>query len=387
MKTIIRVLTTVLIVLISLGSFMEKDSVFLKVFLDDFHTTVNIVSKPQTANNTIQKLQELAKKNNLSFIKEEYAPKNSRYETQKVDIYIFLNDISWFKKAFKSISTVKNENGLNAFKYAHSINLLTSKKIDLISFENISAEKVNGDYHIKGLEKDIYQFIDEVNQNKELNVEAVLNKDFIVSSELTQKQAVLYLIIILIIFMALVFCYFIYNGMLSKELSISVLLGYNKVGLSFLKTFKLLILPLLTGSGLTIGIISFLVKPNNILNFVISMKPILGLMILVTIVLFLIEFVLLFLKLKGIPVIALIKGYRRNYHKSSFLIKTGSIIMVLYLAVVSVLGLSDYMKVKQYISTWDKSKHYVNMACTWSWAYEKDDEKFTKVVVPRLNAL
>lgn len=387
MKRIIGLLTVLLVAMISLGSFLEKDSVFLNVFLKNFNTTVTIVSKQEATHNTIQKLQELAKKNNISFIKEEYVPKNSRYEAQKVKIHIYLDDIAWFKKSFKTISVVENKNGSNAFQDADSINLLTSKKVVLSPFENISKEKVTGDYHIKGLEKDIQQFVDEINQNKVVKTEAVFNKDFIVSSDLTQKQAVLYIIMLFILFISIVFCNFIYNGMLSKELSISVLLGYNKLSLSFKKTFNLLIMPLIIGAGLATGIINYLVKPNNFFGFLVSMKSIFLLMIFTAVVIFLIEFVLLYLKLKGIDIIVVLKGYRRSYHKSSVLIKTGSMVVVFYLAVVSVLGLVDYMNVRQHISTWDKSKNYVNMACTWSWAYEKDDEKFRQVVVPKLNAL
>ena len=77
MKRIIGLLTVLLVAMISLRSFLEKDSVFLNVFLKNFNTTVTIVSKQKTTHNTIQKLQELAKKNNISFIKEEYVPKNS----------------------------------------------------------------------------------------------------------------------------------------------------------------------------------------------------------------------------------------------------------------------------------------------------------------------
>ena len=289
MKRIIGLLTVLLVAMISLGSFLEKDSVFLNVFLKNFNTTITIVSKQEATHNTIQKLQELAKKNNISFIKEEYVPKNSRYEAQKVKIHIYLDDIAWFKKSFKTISVVENKNGSNAFQDADSINLLTSKKVVLSPFENISKEKVTGDYHIKGLEKDIQQFVDEINQNKVVKTEAVFNKDFIVSSDLTQKQAVLYIIMLFILFISIVFCNFIYNGMLSKELSISVLLGYNKLSLSFKKTFNLLIMPLIIGAGLATGIINYLVKPNNFFGFLVSMKSIFLLMIFTAVVIFLIE--------------------------------------------------------------------------------------------------
>ncbi|HEK9616244.1 TPA: hypothetical protein SU429_002078, partial [Streptococcus equi subsp. equi] len=64
-----------------------------------------------------------------------------------------------------------------------------------------------------------------------------------------------------------------------------------------------------------------------------------------------------------------------------------SIVMVLYLAIVSILGLTDYLSMRQYIPTWESSKYYANMACAWSWSYEKDDDKFHEIVIPKLNNL
>lgn len=61
--------------------------------------------------------------------------------------------------------------------------------------------------------------------------------------------------------------------------------------------------------------------------------------------------------------------------------------MVLYLAIVSILGLADYSSMKQYIPTWESSKYYANMACAWSWSYEKDDDKFHEIVIPKMNNL
>ena len=175
--------------------------------------------------------------------------------------------------------------------------------------------------------------------------------------------------------------------MLSKELSISILLGYDKLTLAISKVLNILAIPAIVGLVLTIGIIEYLVAPSDILGFMISMKTILILVAFIIGGLISIEFILIYLKLKGINVIALLKGYRRSYHRSSFFIKTGSIVMVLYLAIVSILGLADYSSMKQYIPTWENSKYYANMACAWSWSYEKDDDKFHEIVIPKLNNL
>ena len=46
----------------------------LNIFIKEFNTTVNIVTKPEIADKTIIELQKIANRNDLSFIKEEYIP-------------------------------------------------------------------------------------------------------------------------------------------------------------------------------------------------------------------------------------------------------------------------------------------------------------------------
>ena len=125
----------------------------------------------------------------------------------------------------------------------------------------------------------------------------MVNQDFIVSSEFTQKQAYLYMLTIFIIFVATVFCLIIYNGMLSKELSISILLGYDKLTLAISKVLNILAIPAIVGLVLTIGIIGYLVAPSDILGFMISMKTILILVAFIIGGLISIEFILIYLKL------------------------------------------------------------------------------------------
>lgn len=387
MKKVVNILAILLIIVIGIGKFLYSDSIFLNIFIKEFNTTVNILTKPEIADKAIIELQKIANKNDISFIKEEYIPKNSRFDKQKIKIYIYLNDSEWFKKSFRNISIADSKDKLNNFKNVKSMSLLTSKDINLIPFESVNKEKINGDYHIRGKEANINKFIEEVNKNKKIKMEAVINSNFIVSSEFTQKQAYLYMLTIFIIFITIIFCLIIYNGILSKELSISILLGYNKLNLAISKTLNLLAIPIIMGLVLTISIIGYLVVPSNILEFIISMKTILIFETFIVVVLILIETILIYIKLKGINIIALLKGYRRSYHRSSSFIKISSIVMVFYLSIVSFLGLTDYLNMKQYIPIWKNSKYYANMACAWSWSYEKDDNKFHKIVIPKLNNL
>jgi hypothetical protein len=380
MKKVVNILAILLIIVIGIGKFLYSDSIFLNIFIKEFNTTVNILTKPEIADKAIIELQKIANKNDVSFIKEEYITKNSRFDKQKIKIYIYLNDSEWFKKSFRNISIADSKDKLNNFKNVKSMSLLTSKDINLIPFESVNKEKINGDYHIRGKEANINKFIEEVNQNKKIKMEAVINSNFIVSSEFTQKQAYLYMLTIFIIFITIIFCLIIYNGILSKELSISILLGYNKLNLAISKTLNLLAIPIIMGLVLTISIIGYLVVPSNILEFIISMKTILIFETFIVVVLILIETILIYIKLKGINIIALLKGYRRSYHRSSSFIKISSIVMVFYLSIVSFLGLTDYLNMKQYIPIWKNSKYYANMACAWSWGYEKDEISSIKLL-------
>ncbi|MDU5237211.1 MAG: hypothetical protein E6192_06670, partial [Finegoldia magna] len=110
MKKIIGLLTFLLIFVVGLGFFYSKDSRFMEFFIREFSTTVNITTKPQNIGNNIIEIQKIAKKNKISFIKEVYIPKNSLKEKQKINIFIYLDDATWFKKSFKNIDIDENDN-------------------------------------------------------------------------------------------------------------------------------------------------------------------------------------------------------------------------------------------------------------------------------------
>lgn len=50
-------------------------------------------------------------------------------------------------------------------------------------------------------------------------------------------------------------------------------------------------------------------------------------------------------------------------------------------------GLYDYVTSTSYFDAWEKSKNYANIACAWPWTYVENDDKFEKIVVPKLNNL
>lgn len=387
MKKVIGLLTFLLVFVVGLGFFYSNDSRFMEFFIREFNTTVNITTKPQNVENNILEIQKIAKKNKISFIKEVYIPKNSLKEKQKINIFIYLNDARWFKKSFKNIDIVEDDNGINKFKNVTKNSLLTSKKIDFIDYSKINDYTFNGDYHIKGSPSDVLEFMNELNNRQDLGIDAIVDKSFTVASEVTQKQAILYVMLILVIIFALLFSFVIYNSSLSKEISIISLLGHDKLSFCYKKAMNLLAIPILISWLGMFSFLFYLTNPDSIIGFLISIKPILLLLGLIGFTLILFYFLMLYFRVKNVSTISWLKGYKKRYKISPVIFKVISFSVVLYLFVVTVFGLSDYVTSTSYFDAWEKSKNYANIACAWPWTYVENDDKFEKIVVPKLNNL
>lgn len=387
MKKVIGLLTFLLVFVVGLGFFYSNDSRFMEFFIREFNTTVNITTKPQNVENNILEIQKIAKKNKISFIKEVYIPKNSLKEKQKINIFIYLNDARWFKKSFKNIDIVEDDNGINKFKNVTKNSLLTSKKIDFIDYSKINDYTFNGDYHIKGSPSDVLEFMNELNNRQDLGIDAIVDKSFTVASEVTQKQAILYVMLILVIIFALLFSFVIYNSSLSKEISIISLLGHNELKFCYKKAVDLLAIPILISWLGMFSFLFYLTNPDSIIGFLISIKPILLLLGLIGFTLILFYFLMLYFRVKNVSTISWLKGYKKRYKISPVIFKVISFSVVLYLFVVTVFGLSDYVTSTSYFDAWEKSKNYANIACAWPWTYVENDDKFEKIVVPKLNNL
>lgn len=387
MKKIIGLLTFLLIFVVELGFFYSKDSRFMEFFIREFNTTVNITTKPQNIGNNIIEIQKIAKKNKISFIKEVYIPKNSLKEKQKISIFIYLDDAKWFMKSFKNIDIVEDDNGINKFKNVGRNSLLTSKKIDFIDYSKINDYTFNGDYHIKGSPSDVLEFMNELNNRQDLGIDAIVDKSFSVASEVTQKQAILYVMLILVIIFALLFSFVIYNSSLSKEISIISLLGHNKLKFCYKKAVDLLAIPILISWIGMFGVLFYLINPDSMIGFLISIKQIFLLLGVIGFSLILFYFFMLYFRVKNVSTISWLKGYKKRYKMSPVIFKVISFSVVLYLFVVTVFGLSDYVTSTSYFDAWEKSKNYANLACAWPWTYVENDDKFEKIVVPKLNNL
>lgn len=387
MKKVIGLLTFLLVFVVGLGFFYSNDSRFMEFFIREFNTTVNITTKPQNVENNILEIQKIAKKNKISFVKEVYIPKNSLKEKQKINIFIYLNDARWFKKSFKNIDIVEDDNGINKFKNVTKNSLLTSKKIDFIDYSKINDYTLNGDYHIKGSPSDVLEFMNELNNRQDLGIDAIVDKSFSVASEVTQKQAILYVMLILVIIFALLFSFVIYNSSLSKEISIISLLGHNKLKFCYKKAVDLLAIPILISWIGMFGVLVYLTNPDSMIGFLISIKQIFLLLGVIGFSLILFYFFMLYFRVKNVSTISWLKGYKKRYKMSPVIFKVISFSVVLYLFVVTVFGLSDYVTSTSYFDAWEKSKNYANLACAWPWTYVENDDKFEKIVVPKLNNL
>ncbi|EFK94329.1 hypothetical protein HMPREF9261_1371 [Finegoldia magna ACS-171-V-Col3] len=387
MKKIVRLLTFLLIFAVGLGFFSYKDSRLMEFFIREFDTTVNITTKPQNTEKNILEIQKIAKKNKISFIKEVYKPKNSLKEKQKINIFVYLDDARWFKKSFKNIDINENYNGINRFKNVTEHSILTSKEVDFVEYSKIENHTFNGDYHIKGTPSNIGKFIDELNDRKELEIDATIDKSFSVASEITQKQAILYAMLILIIIFALGFSVVIYNSSLSKEISITSLLGHDKMSFCCKKAMNLLAITILISLMALFGVLFYLTHPDSMIGFAIAVKQIFISLVLMGILLTILYFLMLYFRVKNVSTISWLKGYKKRYKTSPAIFKVISLSIVLYLLTVTVFGLNDYLTSTSYFDAWEKSKNYANVACAWPWTYVENDDKFEKIVVPKLNNL
>ena len=387
MKKIIRLLTFLLIFAVGLGFFSYKNSRLMEFFIREFDTTVNITTKPQNTEKNILEIQKIAKKNKISFIKEVYKPKNSLKEKQKINIFVYLDDARWFKKSFKNIDIDENYNGINRFKNVTEHSILTSKEVDFVEYSKIENHTFNGDYHIKGMPSNIGKFIDELNGRKELGIDATIDKSFSVASEITQKQAILYAMLILIIVFALAFSVVIYNSSLSKEISIISLLGYDKMSFCCKKAMNLLAITILISLMALLGVLFYLTHPDSMIGFAIAVKQIFISLVLMGILLTIFYFLMLYFRVKNVSTISWLKGYKKIYKTRPVIFKVFSLSVVLYLFTVTLFGLNDYLASTSFFDAWEKSKNYANIACAWPWTYVENDDKFEKIVAPKLNSL
>ena len=385
MKKTIRVLIVALVVLIGLGYFLEYDSMFSQNIANKFDATVTITSSPDKIEFKKRILQKFAKEYNISFLKEEFIPRNNLSERQTKNMYLFLHDTDWFKKEFKNINIGNSIQGVNRFEKVNKISILTRKNINWKPFDKISRNAFVGDYFVKGDSKDFTAFAKAVKKKAEINVSKP--RKAVIPSDITEREAVLYVIVLLILVLALIFCLLVYNSMLIKEAAISTLLGHSKVRFVIGKFLDLLFVPFLISFAALNLLLYYLMNPGSFITYYNAASGIYKIVIVAMLIMAVIEFVLLAVKVNFIKAINALKGYRKNTDKSNMIFKFAAMALVLYLLTASLFSAYTYFSLAPYLKKMDAAKNYVNLGCTYSDEYIKNEKKFQKFVAPVFNKL
>lgn len=382
-----KIIQTMLVILVAFGVSYNQDDMFLKTFTNEFDTTINIVSSPARTQNNRTKLQELAQKHNMSFIKVRRIPRNQRNERQQISIFVYLNDAAWFEKAFPNISFQKNIHGTNEFKNVKGATFLTLKEVKLLSFSKIHCNDFNGDYYFHGSKEDTEALLEELTGDENSGMQASVDSSEAVTSDTTESQLFLYLTILAIMVVAILFCYAIYNGQLTKELAVAGLIGWKSTHFAATKATRLVIPPLLIAVPIISGALIYITQPQTVRGFLSATKSVYLMTGSATAFFFLLEFIIIVRKFKRQSIAPALKGKRPNREKTSTGMKIVICAGTLLMAAIAIAGFQDFKDVERHIPEWRKTANYVNIACGWPWTYVEDDDKFNDVVVPKLNRL
>lgn len=387
MKKIIQTMLVILLVTVAFGVSYDQDDMFLKTFTNEFDATINIVSSPARTQNNRAKLQELAQKHNMSFIKVRRIPRNQRNERQQISIFVYLNDAAWFEKAFPNISFQKNIHGTNEFKNVKGATFLTLKEVKLLSFSKINSNNFNGDYYFHGTKEDTEAFLQELSGDENLGIQATVDSSVAVASDTTENQLFLYLTILAIMVAAILFCYAIYNGQLTKEVAVAGLIGWKSTHFAATKAAKLVLPPLLIAVPIISGALMYVAQPQTVRGFLAATKIVYLAVWEAATFFFVLEFIIIVWKFKRQSIAPALKGKRPNREKTSTGMKIVICAGTLLMAAIAIAGFQDFKDVERHMSEWRKSANYVNISCGWPWTYVEDDDKFNEVVVPKLNRL
>lgn len=377
----------ILIVTVAFGVSYNQDDMFLKTFTNEFDTTINIISSPARAQNNRTKLQELAQKHNMSFIKVRRIPRNQRNERQQISIFVYLNEAAWFEKAFPNISFQRDIHGTNEFKNAKGATFLTSKEVKLLPFSKIRCNDFNGDYYFHGSKEDTEAFLEELTGDENSGMQASVDSSEAVTSDTTESQLFLYLTILAIMVVAILFCYAIYNGQLTKELAVAGLIGWKSTHFAVTKATRLVIPPLLIAVPIISGALIYITQPQTVRGFLSATKSVYLMTGSAAAFFFVLEFAIIVWKFKRNRITLSLKGERPNREKLANGMKVVICAGTLLMAAITIAGFQDFKEVEQHIPEWRKAANYVNISCGWPWTYVEDDDKFNEVVVPKLNQL
>ena len=376
MKKILKILITITFILSSLTYFYYIDSNQAIGKFPDFDKFVNLVN--YNDEDIRDDIAKAASDNNINLIKFVKKSRVGRKENMDVDAYLFLSDPSSFNKSHKDLKINEDSNTSNKFDSISSNNLLTKNNIDIKKYEDIDIDNISGDYAISGSQNNVESFIDDL----EAYADIVQTPDYMSTSEMTMKEFFLILVINLISIFATIFALLIYNRSLVKELSISLLFGYDDKKIAANKSVNLIAMPILIALIIDSALLYSLVSPDSIGGFLIAMNPMYIFILLFVLVIFLLEFILLLYKTNHEDILSVLKGERKVSAKFLSIFKIIFAGSLAYLLAITVFSLRDYKDVNKYLSDWDDAKSYANIATGMPWQYvvDEDDYKYKELV-------
>lgn len=375
MKKIIKFLIAITLILSSLTYFFYVDSNQAIGKFPDFDKFINLVNYEDK--DIRKEIEKYALKNNINLVKFNNKIRYDIKDKMDVDAYLFLADYSRFTENHRDLIIKENPKGVNKFECVKENNFLSRNNIGIIKFEDLDIDNISGDYAVSGNNEDLDKFIEDLSDFADIKK----TPDYMSVSNITMKEFFLGLVVNFIIIFATLFAIVIYNRSLTKEISVSLLFGYSDIKLALGKTINILMPSFILAIVIDWIIFFKLTNPDSIGGFLLSMNPIYKFVAAFTLVIFIIEFFLLFFKTSKEEPILIIKGQRKKSAKLLFPFKMIFAACICYMFFISIFSAKDYLYVKTYLNDWRFSKYYANISVGLPWQYviDKDQSKYEKL--------
>lgn len=375
MKKIIKFLISITLILSSLTYFFYVDSNQAIGKFPDFDKFINLVNYEDK--DIRKEIEKYALKNNINLVKFDNKIRYDIKDKMDVNAYLFLADYSRFTENHRDLIIKENPKGVNKFECVKENNFLSRNNIDIIKFEDLNIDNISGDYAISGNNEDLDKFIEDLSDFADIKK----TPDYMSVSNITMKEFFLGLVVNFIIIFATLFAIVIYNRSLTKEISVSLLFGYSDIKLALGKTINILMPSFILAIVIDWIIFFKLTNPDSIGGFLLSMNPIYKFVAAFTLVIFILEFFLLFFKASKEEPILIIKGQRKTSAKLLFPFKMIFAACICYMFFISIFSAKDYLYVKNYLNDWRFSKYYANISVGLPWQYviDKDQSKYEKL--------
>ncbi|WP_099321279.1 hypothetical protein [Anaerococcus sp. Marseille-P3625] len=375
MKKIIKFLIAITLILSSLTYFFYVDSNQAIGKFPDFDKFINLVNYEDK--DIRKEIEKYALKNNINLVKFDNKIRYDIKDKMDVNAYLFLADYSRFTENHRDLIIKENPKGVNKFECVKENNFLSRNNIDIIKFEDLNIDNISGDYAVSGNNEDLDKFIEDLSDFADIKK----TPDYMSVSNITMKEFFLGLVVNFIIIFATLFAIVIYNRSLTKEISVSLLFGYSDIKLALGKTINILMPSFILAIVIDWIIFFKLTNPDSIGGFLLSMNPIYKFVAAFTLVIFILEFFLLFFKTSKEEPILIIKGQRKTSAKLLFPFKMIFAACICYMFFISIFSAKDYLYVKNYLNDWRFSKYYANISVGLPWQYviDKDQSKYEKL--------